>query len=164
MTGSAMVGTSIEIKGVRSTRNALQNFSPDIKRRMDATIKAALRETRDAAISRYPSGDWVVRVNRRNLLGVIAARAGTGRGPSLAESGGGVRAAVFEFAGSVGSGATPQASSMIDSLNRRYGQPLRFLWNAWDATGEHVLTTIREAVLQAEAELQARLDAAGETY
>lgn len=159
-----MIGTAIEIRGVRATRNALQDFSPDIKRRMDATIRAALRETRDAAISRYPTGDWVVRVNRRNLLGVIAARAGTGRASTFSASGGGVRAAVFEFAGKYQDGRTPQARGLIDSLNRRYGQPGRFLWDAWDATGEHVLTTIREAVLQAEAELQARLDAAGETY
>lgn len=164
MVDAVRTGASIEIRGVRSTRNALQAFVPDVKRRMDNTIRAALRQTRDAARSRYPKGDWVVRVNSKNLLGVIAARAGTGGGPSWAASGGGVKAAVFEFMGSRSDGSTPQARATIESLNRRYGAPGRFLWDAWDATGENVLDTIREAVLAAEAELQATLDAAGEDY
>ena len=61
-------------------------------------------------------------------------------------------------------GATPQARGLIESLNRRYGQPGRFLWAAWDKTGKDVLDRIRTAMLEAERDLQATLDSAGEDY
>lgn len=156
--------TAIGITGVGATVRAIREFEPEIKTRMDRTIRTALNKTRDGARARYPHGDWVVRVNRKNLLGAIAARGGGGRAERWGESAPGTRAAIFEFAGSRTSGSTPQVRGLIDSLNRRYGSPGRFLWDAWEATGERALETIRGAVLQAEAELQAKLDAAGEAY
>jgi hypothetical protein len=159
-----MSGNTIEVKGVRETINALKAFEPDVKKSMDKVIRSALNEVKAGAQSRYPKGDWVVRINTKNLLGTIAARAGGTRGRSWGDSSPGIRAAIFEFAGSASQGATPQARAMIDSLNRRYGSPGRFLWDSWDANGERAVDTIRDAVLMAEARLQASLDAAGEAF
>jgi len=160
-----VTGRAIQVTGVRSTVKALTAFEPEVRKRLNRTIRAALNQTRDGARSRYPKGDWVVRVNNRNMLGAIAARAGGGGDPrkSWAALPGGARAAIFEFIADAPSGR-PQVQGLIDSLNRRYGSPGRFLWDAWDATGEGVLDTIRDAILQAEAELQANLEAAGEAF
>ena len=155
----------IEVKGTRETIRALAAFEPEIKKELNKTIRAALNQTRDAARSRYPKGDWVVRITQRNLLGAVAARGGQGADPkkSWAALPGGARAAIFEFMDNAPSGR-PQVEGLIDSLNRRYGSPGRFLWDAWDATGEDVVGTIRDAVLQAERRLQDGLDAAGEAF
>lgn len=155
----------IEVTGVRETIRALAAFEPEIKKTLNKTIRSALNQTRDAARARYPKGDWVVRITQKNLLGAIAARGGQGADPtkSWAALPGGARAAIFEFINQAPSGR-PQVEGLIDSLNRRYGSPGRFLWEAWDATGENVVDTIRDAVLQAEARLQAGLDAAGEAF
>lgn len=156
--------TAIGITGVGGTVRAIREFEPEIKKRLDRTIRQALNKTRDGARSRYPKGDWVVRVNKKNLLGAIAARGGGGRAERWGDSAPGTRAAIFEFVGSRTSGSTPQVRGLINSLNRRYGSPGRFLWDAWDATGERALETIRVGVMQAESELQSKLDAAGEAY
>jgi len=156
---------TIEVSGVKATVDALKAFEPELRKHLNSTIRKALKQTRAAATSRYPKGDWVVRVTEKNMLGTIAARAGQGadsRGP-WSELPGGARAAIFEFMNNAPSGR-PQVLGLIASLNRRYGSPGRFLWDAWDATGEDVLDQIRTAVLQAERELKDRLNAAGETF
>jgi hypothetical protein len=159
-------GNAIEVRGVRETISALVAFEPEIKKGLDKTIRAALRQTRDRARLLYPQGDWVVRVNKKNLLGTIAARGGQGGDSkrSWSELPSGARAGLFEFIGSSYAGSRPQVLGLISSLNARYGQPGRFLWSAWESTGEDVLTTIRDAALNAQARLQANLDAAGEAY
>lgn len=155
--------TSIEVKHAAATIRALRDMEPDLRKRLNKTIRAALSWTVDGARSRYPEGSWIIRINNKSLLGSISARAGT-RANQFGKSDPGVRAAVFEFAGKYQPGRTPQARAMIASLNARYGQPGRFLWDSWDATKDTVLDTIRDAVYQVERELQARLDAAGESY
>lgn len=156
--------TNIEIKGVKQTIKALDAFEPEIKKRLNKTIREALEVVKAGAESRYPAGAWVIRINKKNILGSVVARGGGARGKSWADSDGGIKAAVFEFAGTQNSGANPQAAGMIESLNRRYGQPGRFLWASWDSNGAYVLDTIRDAVYIAERELQAKLDATGEEY
>ena len=160
-----MSSRTIEVTGVRETIRALAAFEPEVKQALNKTIRAALNQTRDAARSRYPKGDWVVRITQKNMLGAIAARGGGGGDSrkSWAALPPGQRAAIFEFINDAPSGR-PQVLGLIDSLNRRYGSPGRFLWDAWDATGEDVIGTIRDAVLQAEARLQEGLNAAGEAF
>jgi hypothetical protein len=158
-----MADSNIRIDGVRATITALRDFEPEVKKVLDKEIRQALSIVREAAKSRYPKGSWVVGVNRKKLLGFIA----TGRGQKAArfsDSAPGVRAAIFEFAGRPGPGKTPQAKAMIASLTRRYGEPGRFMWDAFDTKGQAALGDIKKAVEKAEAELQRRLDANGVTY
>ncbi|MDE2100150.1 MAG: hypothetical protein KGL39_23040 [Patescibacteria group bacterium] len=159
-------GNTIEVTGVRETIAALAAFTPEIKKGLNATIRAALQQTRDRARSIYPNGDWAVRVTKKNLLGTIAARGGQGADPKKSWSAlpGGARAGVFEFIGTRYAGNRPQVQGLINSLNARYGQPGRFLWASWESTGEDVLATIRDATLIAEARLQESLNAAGEAF
>lgn len=163
MSVTARTGASIEITGVKKTVTALREFTPDVHKALNKTIRQALAITRSAAKGRYPNGDWGLRINQKLILGSIRTQAGS-LGQSWGESSPGVKAAIFEFAGSAGDGKTPQAQALIQSLNARYGQPGRFLWDAWDETGRAALERIRIAMQQAERELQAHLNAAGESY
>lgn len=154
---------TIDIKGVKQTVTALKAFTPEIHKALNKTIRQALATTRVAASSRYPGGAWGVRINTKRILGSVGTTGGA-LGSNWAESSPGVKAAIFEFAGSTQPGMTPQARAMIESLNSRYGKPGRFLWDAWDETGHVALERIRIAVKEAERELQAHLNATGEAF
>lgn len=165
MASASRAGTNIEIRGVKQTIRAMKEFEPALYKRMNREIRGALQQVKDRARAKYPKGDWNVRVNQKNLLGTVVATSGGGSfNKSFGESSGGLRAAVFEFAGSTTSGATPQAKGMIESLTRRYGTPGRFLWAAWDESATSVLDQIESAVKSAERDLQAKLDSAGEGF
>lgn len=155
---------NIEITNVKQTINALRAFSPEIEKRLGKQIKEALKVTKTRAEGKYPKGSWVVGRTNKKLLGYVSARAGGTRGTSWGDSSPGIKAAIFEFAGKYQTGRTPQAQGLIDSLETRYGSPGRFLWAAWDETGKDVLDKIRDAVEQAERELQAQLDTEGQAY
>lgn len=158
-------GQAIEVTGIRGTVRALKAFTPEMHKALNKTIRTALNDVKAGAEGRYPKGAWVVRINTRNMLGSIRTAPGTvGDAKSWGETSPGVRAAIFEFAGKYQPGATPQAKAMIASLNARYGSPGRFLWDAWDDRGKAALDTIKQAVLTAERNLQAELDAAGESF
>lgn len=157
--------TNIRITGVKQTVRALKDFKPDLYKQLNREIKSSLKIVKDRARGKYPTGEWAVRVNTKNLLGTVTAAARGGGSPKRwSEASGGQRAAIFEFAGSNTMGATPQAKGLIESLNRRYGQPGRFLWAAWDESSSQVLSEIEAAVRRAERDLQASLDSAGEGY
>lgn len=160
---SDKVGTSIEIEGVGKTIRALKEFTPDIHKDMNKAIRTALNWTKQAAIAKYPKGAYTVRINKKKILGSVAT-AGGASAPSWNDAAPGVRAAIFEFAGSQQQGKSPQAQALIASLNSRYGTPGRFLWSAWDETGDQVTDSIRAVVKRAEARLQERLNAAGEGF
>lgn len=159
-------GTNIKIEGVKATIKALKEFEPDLQKAMNKEIRSALTMVREGAKSRYPKGAWSLRLNTKNILGTVIATGGGSNwdGKNWSDIAPGVRAAIFEFAGSVQGGRTPQARGLIDSLNRRYGTPGRFLWASWDANGRDVLDKIEAAVRSAERDLQANLDSAGEGY
>jgi hypothetical protein len=161
-----MSGTSLDldlrIGGIKATITALRNLAPDVKREMDKEIRSVMTTIKAGAENRYPGGQWLVKLNAKRLFGSVEAVAGGERASTWRDSGPGVKAAVFEFAGKYQPGKTPQAKAMIDSLNARYGSPGRFLWDSWDSNKVRALAQIRDAVLRAERELQTRLDSAGD--
>lgn len=159
-----MADTNIRIDGVKQTVTALKEFAPEIHTRLNKEIRKALSETARGAKARYPNGAWSVNINTKKILGSISARSGGTRAGSWANSSPGIKAAVFEFAGSRQRGRTPQARRMIESLTARYGQPGRFLWDSWDENGAQALNNIESSVKAAEAELQAKLNSFGESY
>ena len=165
MAGVSRTGSNIQIDNVKETVRALKEFEPEIQRRLNRQIRKALQPTLAGAQARYPKGQWQINITQKKLLGSIAAASGGGAvGRNWDESAPGIRAAIFEFAGSIQPGKTPQAQGLIRSLTERYGSPGRFLWDAWDAEGKQALEQIRESVQQAERELQARLSASGEDF
>lgn len=155
----------IDVIGVRATVRALKAFAPDVSRRLVKEIRQSLNIIKARAQGKYPLGMWNVRVNNKNMLGTVVAASGGGAPAGRwSDASPGVRAAVFEFAGSTTNGASPQAQGMIEALTRRYGTPGRFLWAAWDEAGKQVLAEIEASVKAAERDLQASLDSAGESF
>lgn len=161
---SVQPGTAIEVTGVRKTVRALKEFTPEIHKAMNKSIRESLKFTKETAQSKYPNGAWSLRVNQTRILGQIAASGGVRDSKHWGNSSPGVKAAIFEFAGSSQAGRSPGARGLINSLNFRYGSPGRFLWAAWDETGKAVLQDIRLTVQSAERKLQAHLDMTGESY
>lgn len=155
--------TAIGVTGIKQTIAALKAFEPELLKSLNKEIRQSMNIVRRAAMAKYPQGGWVVRVNNKKLLGSVGASGGKVAG-RWGDSSPGVKAAIFEFAGSRTAGATPQAQGLIKTLNARYGSPGRFLWSAWDEVGDQVLLNIRDAVQRAERDLQASLDSAGEGY
>lgn len=150
--------TAIGIIGVKKTLAILNEVDPEVRKALNATIKEALQPVRERAKAKYSKGSWVVRLNNKKILGQIAAGGGRYVSSSWSKSAPGVRAAIFEFAGSTTSGKTPQAAGLIKSLNSRYGSPGRFMWSAWDEVGDNALKEINTMIREAERNLQARLD------
>lgn len=161
---AARQGANIEIQGVKQTIAAMKAFTPEIEKRLGKQIKEALKATKTRAEGKYPKGAWVVGRSNKKLLGYVSAKAGGQRAARWEDSAPGIRAAIFEFAGDRNPGATPQARGLINSLESRYGSPGRFLWAAWDETGQAALDKIKDAVESAERELQAHLNSIGEAF
>jgi hypothetical protein len=162
----ARQNTNVQIIGVKETMIALKEFEPALRKKLNKEIRSSLDKVKTRAQTKYPKGDWKVKVTQKNLLGQVVATAGGGNASDQrwGDAPPGIRAAIFEFAGSTTTGATPQAKGLIESLTRRYGQPGRFLWSAWDEVGKSVLTEIEQAVKSAERDLQTKLDQAGERF
>lgn len=156
-------GSNIQIDHVKATITALKDFEPDLYKKLNTQIRRELGVIKNIAKGKYPKGEWQVQINAKRILGSIRTRPGSSDPRQRwGDSDPGVRASIFEFAGSRTTGDTPQAAGLIASLTRRYGQPGRFLWSAWDEKGKSAITNIERAVKSAERELQARLDARGE--
>lgn len=164
MTSENRVGTNIQITGVKETVAALKAFQPEIAKRLNSEIRKSVGKVKARALSRYPSGSYSLTLNNRKILGSVTASAGGDRSKRWGDSSGGIRAAIFEFAGKNQPGKTPQAQGLIKHLNEKYGQPGRFLWAAWDDVGRGVLRDIESSVKAAERDLQASLDSAGEGF
>ena len=163
MTQVGWTGNSIEVYGVKKTIGAMEAFAPEIRKRLNKEIRESLNITKARAQSLYPLGAWKITINKRKLLGSLGTAPGTLDPKKWGDSDPGARAAIFEFVGSSSGGVTPQARGLIRSLNARYGQPGRFLWEAWDETGRDVLDRIRTSLKTAERDLQTKLDSIGES-
>jgi hypothetical protein len=67
--------------------------------------------------------------------------------------------AIAEFAGNVHpQGLTPRGAILIATLNERYGEPGRLLWEAWDSHSEAVMTGVKATVASFERALQRVID------
>lgn len=156
-------GSNIQILHVKETITALKDFEPDLYKKLNTQIRRELNVIKNITKGKYPKGEWQVQINTKRILGSIRTRPGSSNPKQRwGEADPGVRASIFEFAGSRTMGETPQAAGLIDSLTRRYGQPGRFLWSAWDEKGKTAIANIERSVKAAERELQLRLDERGE--
>ena len=157
----------LELSGIRETIEAIRETEPDIGRRLNKTIREALRVTERGAQQKYPNGAWKIRINKKALFGELVTAPGVLNPKDWGGSSPGAKANVFEFIGSTYSGDREQVKGLIESLNDRYAnisEGGRFVFGAWDERGKLELAKIRTAVKDAERELQRRMDAAGEVY
>jgi len=153
------LSAEISIDGLEATLGALRGLEPDVLKRLQAELRAAVRSVGVAATAAGPPGHtltYTVRSSQRGKragMKIIAADRDT---------------AIFEFAGTkglsrIGGPITPQGAAMVKWLDG-FGKPGRFLWGAWDKEKDVVDAHVRGAMASAEHELQAHLNAAGETF
>ena len=160
----AQSGSTIYLTGSEQTAKALGAFFPDLRKMLNKTIRAALTTVKNDALGRYAKGVYTVSISNKAALGSVGVPGGGTRAATWEDSSPNIPAAIFEFMGKNNAGNTAQARATIDSLNRRYGRPGRFLWAAWDDHSKEVLGTIREDVAKQEKIMQERLSAAGEGF
>ena len=161
VTGAGGKGFSSEItiEGYEDTVAALRSLEPDVLKRMNKEIRAAINKVKAAAVASGPSGHplkYTVRMTARGK------KAGTRLMAADKET------SIFEFAGTKGKSRTggpitPQGSAMVRWLDG-FGKPGRFMWKAWDDGAAAFETDLKSAVADAEQELQGHLNAAGEVY
>lgn len=157
-------GRFIEVTGATEVILALRAFEPEVHKRIMAEIRTALRGVAGMAKQLYPGGAWTTRLRAsesRGARGSVMTAPGSSFGvPRWADAPPGAKAAIFEFAGKNQPGKTPQARATIESLNRRYGKPGRFLWESWDMQADGVLARVEATIREGERELQKAIDSA----
>jgi len=154
------LSSEIRVEGLDSTLAALRAFQPDVLKAMNERIRAALTRVMRRADSSGPEqvkGGYVIRSSSRGK------RAGM---RIVAQS---RDAAIFEFAGTrglsrMGGPITPQGAAMVRWLDRDFGKPGRILWAAWDREEAATLREVKDAIHDAERQLQRHLDATGVGY
>jgi len=174
---------AIKITGIEATIAALKKFEPEMYKRMKVRLRAAGREVSNLANARLPriaQGGFGTKISDRgkSVGMVVYARAGSKSG---------MNAAIFEFAKNAGTasssmksgklktirkrfasgpagGSRPggsQGAAMVSWLSNDYGQPGRFLWQAWDLKRTAVIAEVEGIWRQGEVDLQASMDRAG---
>lgn len=167
-------GVETTVLGLRELEKGLRSFDPELAKKMDKAIRAAIDPVVKAARGFVPdealsgwddegTGEWSTRLgwNAAQVRRGIRMRKGSKRrarnGTSVAW-----RIQQFDAAGAVFELAGRRSSGNFQSnLTREHGRASRLIWRAWDQQGDEVVPKIRRAVEDAENELQRRLDAAG---
>lgn len=152
------------MEGIAETIRAIKDFEPDIYKKMGGAIRKFLRILRDAARTRRPEGVYTVSTRLTDKRGPMGSVTSGVPGMSVDEYlalktswSAAQRSVIFEFAEK---GQRPGMKAAIESFNRRYGKPGRFLWGAYDYwdLGEWVESQVEAEIREAEAEFQRRLD------
>jgi hypothetical protein len=160
--GGKGFSAEIRVEGLEQTIAALRSLEPDVLKRMNKTLKDAARGITSGAASSFAStghgpGRYVVRQTSRGKKTGIRIMAG------------GKEEAIFEFAGTKmsnksGKGPiTAQGAAMVRWLDG-FGKPGRFLWAEFDQRRDVFEAELKSAMADAERELQASLNAAGEVF
>jgi hypothetical protein len=159
--------STVEVLGVNQTRTLLARFEPDLLKRMNADLDVITRKLREGAqrnFERTGATGTAYRTRTRTRVagfskGVTTTPGSVARGEKWSSEPG-VLARVFELANGVRN-AMPQNAqrvrSLIATLNARYGQPGRFLWQEWDEQKAESLAAVKLTVEQVEAEYTRRL-------
>ena len=171
VTGGAGKGFSAEvtISGLDETVALLKAFEPDVLKSMNREIRGVMNILKGAAEGKYSAtgggAGYAIRSSSRGKkVGMKVVAIGSSSGGSGSDwSQEGRLSAILEFYGKVGA-KSAQAITCTSTLNARYGQPGRFLWDSWDAQKGSAVSAIEAAVRKAETQLQATLDAQGVSY
>lgn len=179
---SGQYGVSMAVYGLAELERALKALAPDVRKQMDRSIRASLRDVTGAARRRLPSrpplSGWsttgAARGRTRGGAGWPAWDASKGRAGIQVRRGSPwarrrttlavawrvesaeASATIFDKAAQ---GHSPRGENLVAVLNERFGKSQRVLWPAWLATRAKAMSTIEAAIGDAERELQRRVDA-----
>lgn len=150
-------GVETQLTGMGDTLLALSAVDPkmyqEFRKRL-SVIGKTVAGTASRSAPDGPTGEmkrgYTSRLRNRGRVSLVTASNKTREG------------AILEFAGSASRGKTKQGRSLIKSLDYNYGKPGRFLWDAHDLLEPWIIDQLNLAADQAERDLQAALDRAGE--
>ncbi len=167
-TGNVHAEITIDEARLKRDRELLGLFAPHLLHKLDAQLLAEARPVAHAAGLRFA---LLARTHRDHnsaeSFQTTLTKQHMPRNKATGISGGLVRirsrargAAIVEFAGDRNPhGKTPRGRTLIETLNERYGEPGRVLWQAWDDRQQFVLWAVRRLVEAAETTLQTEFDA-----
>lgn len=148
-------GVRIDTYGFGDTLLALSSFDQDMSKRVLRDLRQGALLVSRTARANAPrgktgqmQGGYRTRTKTRGTLNIVQAVNLTPQGN------------ILEFAGSTSSGSCPQGRSLIRNLTAEYGQPGRFLWEAWDDLETRIRADVDRTIADAEADLQAALSGA----
>lgn len=155
-------GAEIRIDGLDETLAALRGLLPDVYKRLNKLIRADLTKVKTVADYHLAMAGGRAGKNYR------VSMTSTGRDPRGRVFATSKEAAVFEFAGTkmrsrTGGPITPQGAGLVKHLEG-FGKPGRFLWDAWDLQKVALERDLTATMGEAERELQAHLNAAGDVF
>lgn len=154
-TGSPVIFAG-RVRGVEATLLLLQEFAPDLARKLNDEMRDVMRGVAEAPESKFPIGPGRWDGHGKSGFKVVKSRAKIGYTAVNAMK----SAVITEFAGRVNPGGiTPRGAKLISTLNERYGNAGRFLWSTWDDQADDALQRIESRARELEAEYNARLAA-----
>lgn len=161
------MGAVQPIIGIDQTRNLLARFEPDLLKRLDRRMTAVARKLKARGQANFArtgaSGSAYTIRTRKKVDGfvksVTAASGSVGEGEKWSSQPG-VLATIFELMQGPRNAMpqnVPRVESLVATLNARYGETGRFLWQAWDDIGGGLDQEVRAELADVEAEYTRRL-------
>ena len=150
----------VQVTGLRDTRKALKELEPETLKGLDREMRRILRTVTDSAKATAPRRTGEMAKGYKPSLGK-ANRLKSSYGWNIVNKT--RQGSILEFAGKASRGNTTQGRSLIESLDRSYGKPGRFLWSAWDRHKGEVMPSVERAVQDTERAIQQMMDQASGT-
>jgi hypothetical protein len=175
--GVGAIEITIDEFQLKRDRDLLRLFAPKVLREVDAELRGDAQSVADAASSDVAHraqtihsdptkidtvGSYKVSVGGTSYRGGVPGTRYSGalQGNVLKIKTWARGGSILEFAGKKNpQGLTPRGATLIATLNQRYGQPGRVLWDEWDKQEPRVLAAVEATVLRAEAILTEQLGA-----
>lgn len=155
--GQDGLGAQIEIRGFAETMLALSAVDEDMRKEFTKRLRTIGSLVAETARRSAPEGrtgklkaGYRTRLRTRGSSVKVQVRNDTRQGM------------ILEFAGSASRGKTERGKTLIKTLDDRYGQPGRFMWDAYDVLEPFIIDQAGAAVRQVESDLDARLKGASQ--
>lgn len=146
--GHGGYGAEITVEGIGALQRTLGKFAPDLRRRLYAEMGHEVKTIAGVAIGLTPNVTGATRAGIKVTRGKSRGGFYGFRIVQASRSG-----AIMEFAGSASRGKTTQGTSLIATLDRMYGKPGRFIWQAWDQNSEGFARTMQRIIDDAVRDL-----------
>jgi hypothetical protein len=133
----------IDTRALAQMNHELKLFAPDLKKELDKRLRKIGNAIAKDAKGRTPQRTGRARASIKTRV--------RNRGDDLIVSVMG-RTQLLEFAEN---GHSPQGKSLVQTLDSRYGQPGRFLWDAYDRNKPE--PEIEQAIREVSREFESRI-------
>ena len=161
------VETSLEVKGLKASIDALKRANPQVRRDLTKGVKGAAEPLIMAARGRVPNSPPLSRMTdgkyawtKKAQSGITTKVGGRSRGNAytiisvIQKDGPG---SIFDMAGKANNPTTAGGRAFIANLSRRFGAPSRSMWPAAEEALPAVIQAVRIAVDESLAEINRKI-------